>query len=300
MLKLLEKNFATAFLLMFVLGLALPQASAFLSQFLKVYLMIILFLGFLGIRFKDLLMQFKKPLLILYLVTVFMILMPIAGFFAFKYFDQTIAVGILLVLAIPPAFSSPVMTKLLNGNFSLGMTISITANLIAPFTLVGLFYLLTSTTLSLDLYEIFKSLIIIVFVPLIVAEILKPILKSNLDKVKKHSSAMTVIMVCFIIYSVVGNQRQELLSDPTQVLYYLAFMYLVYFIVYLVTYYLPFIKTKEDRIASASAKIFSNTGLGVVLAYEFFGPEVILIMVLTEVLWVTMPTIFKLTLKHLK
>ena len=69
-----------------------------------------------------------------FVVMMNMIVIPVLFYFPIKFFDETLALGVLLVTSMPAGVATPALTDLLKGNTALSAGIVIATSLIAPVT----------------------------------------------------------------------------------------------------------------------------------------------------------------------
>ena len=86
----------------------------------------------------------------LYLVCAYMIIIPLLFFFTINHFNQKLAVGILLLTAMPAAVAAPALTDILKGNTALAASITIITSIIAPFSIPIIFGMLKTRISTFD------------------------------------------------------------------------------------------------------------------------------------------------------
>ena len=84
-----------------------------------------------------------------------------------------------------------------------------------------------------------------------------------------------------------GSQADYVRREPGHVLALVGVLYAVFLVLQVGGYYLGFWLNREDRLAASVAKVIMNNALGIVIAQKFFGPEVTLFLVLSEIPWST-------------
>jgi len=134
--NLIEKHFWLILIAGILLGLWSPfsfKAPHFLP---KLLLGMMLFLAFLKIDALEVLENIRNFRMMIYIASVYMLLIPLVFFFSTRIFDAELAVGILLLTAMPAGVSTPVLTDIAKGNISLSMSLTIVSQLLAPFTKV--------------------------------------------------------------------------------------------------------------------------------------------------------------------
>jgi predicted Na+-dependent transporter len=80
----------------------------------------------------------------------------------------------------------------------------------------------------------------------------------------------------------------------------IAVLYLVFILLHIIGYMICFRQNKENRIAVAIGAAYMNNGMAIVLAASYFKPEVLVLMVLSELPWNTLLGPFKKVLSQLK
>jgi len=133
--QFIERYFWLFFLLGLGAGFVFPQYGESFRFLLEPALMLMLLLVFLKLDFHEIFMNIRNFRLMTYLSIFLLILVPIATYFIFKRIDETLAIGFLLLAAMPPGTASPALTDLLKGNVELSVGTLIVCSLLAPLTI---------------------------------------------------------------------------------------------------------------------------------------------------------------------
>jgi len=298
-IKFIEKNFWLPLSLSLLVGLLFPYPGKNFSILVIPILMLNFFLACLKIDFFDVVEHIKKPKFIFYILSVCLLLIPIVIYGLFQFVNQDVAIGMLLLASMPPGVNAVVMTDIFEGNLSLSMAISIPAYLISPFTISILFFLLTKKQINLDLVGLFKTLLLVNFLPLVVAQIVHKTGKNLIERTKNYYNFVSICGIALLVYIVVAVQANKILENPLAAVIDVAWMYLLFIALFTVGYFVGFWKNKSDKIALAVTKSYMNNGLAIGLAATFFSPKIALFIVLSEVPWTTTQGIFKYIIKHL-
>jgi len=229
-----------------------------------------------------------------------MFLIPGILYLLFQFISSDLAIAFLLLSAMPPGIVSPVFTEFFKGNVSLSLALSLVGHLVAPFSVPLLFLLLTHQNVQLDITSLFKTLILISFVPLGAAEVVKRIAKKWVTETQPYYSLISILLVSFMIYNVVASQAKTILHNPLGAIIDSLWLCLLFLILYIVGYGTAFWRKKPDKIALAVSKAYMNMGPAIGLSVIFFGPHIALMMVLAEVPWNTTLGPFKYLLKYLR
>lgn len=299
-IKLFESHFWLPIAFALLLGLLIPSIGKNLGYLIIPFFMLIFFLTCLKIDFLDVIKHIKKPLFISYILLFYLLVIPALLYFVFRFFSPELAIGILLLTAIPPGTVSPVFTDISKGNTSLSMAIALTAYLISPFTITFLFFFLTRTAIHLDLTKLFETLLIVNFLPLLLAQFMRKTVSATIEKTKKYYSFITIFSISVVIYIVVATQATEILQNPLVALIQTLWLYVLFIILYCIGYFLAFRRNKTDKIAVAITKTYMNNALAISIAAAFFSPKIALLMVLSEIPFGTTLGIFKYMQKYLR
>ena len=73
----------------------------------------------------------------------------------------------------------------------------------------------------------------------------------------------------------------------------------MFILLHLIGYLICYRENKEDKIAFSVTAAYMNNGMAIVLASAYFGPEILILMVLSEIPWNTLIAPFKRIIRHL-
>lgn len=300
LITFIEEKFWLPFIIALVIGLLFPVFGKSLNFLIIPSLMIILFLTYLKINFLEIISHVKKPLFLIYILFMFLLVIPAAVFGIFQFINPELSIGFLLLCSMPAAVSSPVLTNIVKGNTSLTIVVSLFSHLVAPFTITLLFFLFTRKVLPIDLLGLSKTLLLLALVPLFSAQIIRKTSPKIINATKTYYSFISVLIVSFLIYIGIASQASEILRNPTSALLNIVWLYILFIFLHLVGYIAAFWRNKDDKIALSVARTYMNNMLALGLAIAFFPPKIALIIVLSEIPWSTTLGPFKYFLKYLK
>ena|SRR3989339_55027 len=299
--QLIENHFSIVLFLALIGGLFLPQAGIFMMPTIKPVLMLMLLLTALKIDFKQVVSQLRKPKLTIYIFIMKMLVIPTAVFFTAKYISPSLAVGLLLMSATPPAMASPVLTELFGGSTALSLVTIVVCAIMSPITMPFLFKTLTSQSLEINPLSMAATLAFMIFIPIIFAEIIKKIgqTKPLIESIKKYASPTNIILMAILMWIGIAPQSETFLTNPLSIISQLVALIILFVLMHFIGYILAFWRPREDKIAISTSLTYMNNSLAFVIAVEFFPPEVVLITIVSQLVWNTMPGIFKQISKHL-
>jgi bile acid:Na+ symporter, BASS family len=297
--QLIERYFWVFLLAGLLFGLLYPAFNDILMSLLKPILMIMLFFVFLKTDPILILENIKDYKLMIYIVTIYMLIIPVLFFVSVNIFDPDLAVGVLLLTAMPAGVSSPTLTDIAKGNIALSMSIVIITSLLAPFTVPLLFGLIKFKNISINPLAIFKDLAIFVFLTMIIAQIIKKYFPLTIIKKQHLFTSINILLLFLLVYAVMGSQRDVIINDSLSVIWQIVFLYLIFILLHIIGYLIGYKQNKENKVAIAIGAAYMNNGMAIVLAATHFGPSILVLMVLSEIPWNTLLAPFKRIIKYL-
>jgi len=289
----IEKYFWAFLIAGIIIGLWQPVPFEIPGFLPEVLLGMMLFLVFLKIDAFEVLEKIRNFKLMIFIASVYMIIIPLLFFFPVKLFDNELALGILLLTAMPAGVSSPALTDILKGNISLAMSIAIVTQLVAPFTVPLLFWLVDSNGLEINKLLVFKDIAILIFLPMILSQVLKKYFPGVINKSQHIITSANIVLLFTFVYIALSSQRDVILENPVSLIWKTAVLYLVFILLHAIGYLICYKESKDNKIALAVTAAYMNNGLAIVLASTYFGPEILVLMVLSEIPWNTLLGPFK-------
>lgn len=298
-IKVLEDKFWIPISFSLLIGLAFPTFGKGLNSFVIPILMLNFFLACLKINVIDVIEHIKRPKFIIYILVVYLLFLPVVFYYVFHFLNPEIAVGMLLLASMPTGVSAVVLTDIFEGDTSLSMAVSILAYLFSPFTISILFFILTQKQIHLDLLGLFKTLLLINFIPLFLAQIIVKINKKIVEKTQSYYSFVSIFLISFMVYILIAIQSDKILHNAVGTFIDVLWIYALFIALFILGYFSGFWRKKEEKIALAVSKTYMNNALAAGIAVTFFSPQIALLMVLSEVPWATTLGLFKYMTKHL-
>ncbi len=204
-------------------------------------------------------------------------IMPLLGFAAASVlvaldYPAALALGFIIVGCAPGAMASNVMTYLAGGAvaFSIGMTLI--ATMLSPLLTPILMQWLGGVWLPIPFWPMMQTIFMIVVLPLFVAMLIKPKLKTWHKQIENAAPALASIAIIIICsYAVAANQERT--SQLTAWVAILVIMVnaLGYVFGYIVATLFHF--QASYKITLVIEIGMQNAGLGVALALAHFEPQ---------------------------
>lgn len=297
----IEKYFWLFLIAGIFIGLWIPMPFEIFPAFLpKMLLGMMLLLVFLKIDTLEILENIRNYKLMIYVASVYMIIIPVLFYFSINIFNSELAIGILLLTAMPAGVSTPALTDIVKGNVPLSMSLAIVSQMIAPFTVPLLFWLIDLNGHSINKLLMLKDMAIIVFLPMIISQVIKKYFPLTIKKTQHLFTSLNVLLLFAFVYLAISSQRNNILENSVGLVWKIAVLYLVFIILHVIGYLICFKQNKENKIAVAIGAAYMNNGMAIVLAASYFKPEVLVLMVLSELPWNTLLAPFKSVISQLK
>ncbi|MEI7562937.1 MAG: bile acid:sodium symporter [bacterium] len=188
---------------------------------------IILFLSCLKIDFPSFIKTFKNPGWITYITFMVMILCPILFYTITKLFYPELAIGVLILTAMPTAMAAPAFTDITKGNTSLTLMFTIILTLLCPISIPLLIKYLLGVQIHIDLWEMFFMLIKVICIPFALALLTRNFLPSMIKKSKPYYGGLSIILLMLVIFPPLAVYRDYFFANPIKIFPMLIYLSLV-------------------------------------------------------------------------
>ena len=203
------------------LALFVPQSSLWIDTAWVNYLLMIVMFGMgLTMKPKDFALVFKRPKDILIGCAAQFIIMPALAFGLSRLFqlDPALTAGVVLVGTCPGGTSSNVMTYLSKGDVALSVGMTSVNTLLAPLLTPAITWLLLQTTVSVDVWSMFWSIIQVIMIPIALGFIINRFFGKLTQKAVALLPVISTIAICMIIATVVSHNAAKIYSSGALVL----------------------------------------------------------------------------------
>lgn len=295
----IEKYFWLFLIAGMCIGLWQPLKFKIPSYLPELLLGMMLFITFLKIDALEILEKIRNYKLMIYIASAYMLIIPLLFYFFINIFDRNLAIGILLLTAMPAGVSSPALADLLKGNISLAMSIAVITQMIAPFTVPLLFWLVGSSGLEINRLSVFKDIAVLVFLPMVLSQVTKKYFPLLVQKSQHLFTSANILILFAFVYVAISSQRDIILDNPVSLIWKTAILYIVFVLLHIIGFFICYKENKENKISLAVTSAYLNNGLAIVLASTYFGPEILVLMVLSEIPWNTLLAPFKKIVSYL-
>ncbi len=221
-MKTLEKISATlgkhmAIIVLAVAGLSLfvPKATIWIdTKWINYLLMVVMFGMGLTLKLDDFKVVFTKPKDILIGCLAQFTIMPLLAYGLGHLFglETGLLAGVILVGTCPGGTSSNVITYLSKGDVALSVGMTSINTLLAPILTPAITYLLLRANVEVDVFAMFKSIVLVVILPIALGFIVNRLFSKQTEKAVKVLPSVSVIAITLIVAAVVSHNSERILS----------------------------------------------------------------------------------------
>jgi bile acid:Na+ symporter, BASS family len=254
-------------------GVVAPGFGGYFQPYPLYAMMSVLFLSFLSIRITDIRETVKGSAgpIVAYLAFR-MLLLPVAIGLLFQAVWPEYALSALLLSGISSGVVAPFMSNMVRANTPAVLVVVIVSSLLVPFTLPILVKLLFAQSMEISLPAMIRMLLMVVFVPLVVAEGVRRSSQATADWLLRHQFPISLCLFAvtnlgiFSRYSDFFYQRPQAIAVATLVACILGALY------FLAGLLVAWGRPLEDQLAAVIGLGIMNNVLVIVFSSQFFGP----------------------------
>lgn len=293
--RLLIESYVFVLLLSLTLGLLLPQYTIQLAPYGTFFLGVIFFLSALKIDLKEVLSYLKDAKLVTAVNLVMLIGLPIAVYYATFLIYPDLAIAFLLLAAMPAGMTSPLLAEICGGKQSLALVLTISTSLLAPFTVPLMVKLLAGATVQVDTFAMFLSLVKVIFIPFILANLVKFFWHAKIKASYFTFKPISTVLLGLLIMGIVAKQSATILGGlNAKFLLEVAALFILFAVFHLVGYWTAWWRKRDDRVTVTICIAYTNFTLAIYLAGKFFDdPKIVIPVVLSVLPWSLLVIPFK-------
>jgi len=254
-------------------GILFPGVCSFFRPLPLYSMMFLLFLSFLSIRVTDIWVIARKSAITIVLFLVLRtLLLPVCFSFFFRLIWPDYSLSALLLSGISTGVVAPFISNLLGANSPLVIVIVVASSLLVPFTLPAVVDLLFGKSMEISLISMMRLLSMVVFIPVILAEMVKRLSKGLTGALVKNQYYLALMMFAitnmgiFSKYSEFFYQRPMIVGAALLASVILGALYLVAGLL------LSWGRPVEDQLAAVICLGIMNNVLVIVFSSQFFTP----------------------------
>lgn len=270
--SIIGKYMAVIILLVASLALFVPKSSLWIQTSWVNYLLMLVMFGMgLTMKISDFKVVFTHPKAIISGCIAQFTIMPLLAFALGKAFglEAGLMAGVILVGTCPGGTASNVITYLSKGDVPLSVGMTSVNTLLAPVLTPVITYILLRTTVSVNVWSMFLSIIEVVIVPIALGLLINHFFGKRIEKAYGLLPMISVIAIAFIVASVVSHNSDKILTTG-------AIVFIVVILHNLLGYLFGFLVGFIMRLSSEKKRALSieigmqNSGLATSLANTSF------------------------------
>lgn len=273
---------STAFPLWIVLGCVWawfqPTAWIWFKPYIDPGLGVIMLGMGLTLRFSDFAQVMRQPRLIAIGVAAQFVIMPSAGWAIARIFhlETGLAIGLILVACCPGGTASNVICYLARANVPLSVLLTMSSTAIAIVATPLLTSWLAGAWLEVDAWELFKSMIQIVLIPLVCGIGFNSMLAKSRSAASIHrwinsvGPLVSVIVIVLIVACIVGLKQKQIATSAVPLFASVLLLHATGF--FLGYWFARLFGCDEPLRRTISVEVgMQNSGLGSSLAARHFS-----------------------------
>jgi len=256
-----------------VAGILFPEIGKVFQPFPLYCMMSLLFLSFLSIKISQISNTVRRSaLLIVCFLLIRMVLFPLGVALIFRLFWPAYSLSALLLSGISTGVVAPFISTLLQANTPLVLVVVVFSSLLVPFTLPPLVELLFSQSMDISLISMMRLLFVIVFVPVVLAELLKKTSRRVVNTLIRNQHYISLFLFAvtnmgiFSRYSEFFYQQPLSIAAAGGVSFLLAGIYLAAGLL------ISWGRKAEDQVGAVICLGIMNNVLVIVFSSQFFTP----------------------------
>jgi len=257
-----------------VAGYFVPQVFLPLKSFSDLFFSLTMFgIGCL-LSVKDFEPIFKKPKFVLLGVAAQFVIMPTLAFLIVKILNipPALAIGLILAAAVPDAMAAGVMSYLAEADVAFSVALTAATTLVSPIVTPGLMYFLGSQYIPIQFWPMFKSIMMMVIIPLLAGLAAQHFFHKAISRVKPIFPAFSTLFIAFICGLVVALNKNALAKITMIIIIGVVLLNIFGLLFgYLAGMLFKFDLKKRRTLAIGVG--MQNAGMGAVLAIKHFSPE---------------------------
>ncbi len=254
-------------LLTMLIGSLVPQAHVF-SSWIQYLLMVMLFFAFLDIEFK-----FQKSVVWVLLANVVVAFVVYA---ALAPFNLMLALAAFMTAIAPTAIAAPVIISFIQREVEYVVASVVLTNIACAFVVPIALPFLIGTTIQISIWEVLQPVLVVMFVPLILAQLVK-LLSANAQAFIRKGKIFSFPIWLVNLFIISANASNFLRNDNTDSLSTLAIIAFVSLIICVVNFGVGALLGGRSHWQEASQSLGQkNLSFVIWIALTFINPLVAL------------------------
>jgi BASS family bile acid:Na+ symporter len=295
-LRLIITSYLFVMLVAIVVGVTLPNVFAAVPPWNTYIIGTIFFFSALTISFADVRKYAKDVPLLVVVLLLMLVVFPVVVYFTTHALYPSLALPFLLLAAMPSGMTAPLLAEIAGGKHSLALVLTVTTSLIAPFSVPLVVYVLLGSSVAVDVWDMFLTLLTVIGVPFLFAALFRRVAPTSAKRIGTHSKGFSVALLALLVAGVVAEHAPQVVHlSLAYILLTLLALFCVFALLHLLGYVAVFWRDKRERVAVSVCLTYMNFVLALYLADTFFPEQGAVVPIMLAVVpWALMLTPFRL------
>lgn len=271
-----ERHFWFWCILSTIAGLFWPAPFRLLQPkpVLDITLMGILFCTCLKIDRRTILDALRRPGFMAWTAFLLLLVMPCATYTVARLVAPDFAVGFLILAAMPAGMAAGAMTEVAGGTAGHALAVTTVTSLLCPLTVPPIIRVLTGTAAPMtDLARQAGLLMLLLFIPLILAQITKRLWPTAVERIKPILTSLSIISLCLLVLGAMSANSATFMAHLDRAPALLAGVFIFSAAFHLGGFFIAPAAPIGERVALSVATAYVNNGLAIVFAMSFFSAD---------------------------
>jgi len=279
MLNEIKKNwFFIGLFFIILIAIRFPIIGITIKPYIKTLIIIGMFLIGLRIDLSSLIISFKNFKAITFCMINLFVAMPILSFILGNIFFKNqplMYIGIILAGAVATTQASSIIwTDMSNGNPNLALVLMVLSNSAGIFFLPFILLFFLGATIKLPVMDMFMTLSLIIILPVIIAQIIKKIIKFDYSKTVNASRITNLFIVWMIVLTALSNSN---INSKILILVIIVVIIQYLFIAFFSYHGSKLLGlNKKDSIAVMFCSSQKTITVATVIGFSYFEPSTII------------------------
>jgi len=270
--QLLREHTWFVILLALIIGFIWTVPGFYIQPYIGYLLMFLMLLSCIDIKYRDIIKQLHKTKKLFFILVVIHITSPVIIFTLRSFIDSQIFLGLIIATVMSSGLSVVFLSKLYNGEQSEALVMTMTSNLLSPLLVPFLVYIFAREVVILDIMNMVVTILKFVFIPLIIARIIRG---TKISKpFRKYSLSLSIVTLFLLILGIVAPIKSIILENINRSI----ILGIVIVALISINSFLGYIlgSTKKEKVTLLLVGSYKNYTLATVTALSLFGPVVAL------------------------
>jgi len=212
--RLAKRYFSLIILFGGLSGLIFSDSGRELSFLVMPSLFVLMFFTALKIDLSKIIHSIKKPLPLIFAVIVSYIFIPLILYLLSDILDFTDQekLSVMFSALAPAILSAPYFVAIMQGDVEFSFVITVVLTLLAPFLIPLELLFVFKTEVNFPFMDIFNSISILVFIPLILVAFLKKFSLSAVSMIGSVENTLTSLMFFLFTWAVISVNADKILD----------------------------------------------------------------------------------------